>query len=123
LLEALVLLGTVAPLLKFGPAALTGRILRRLLGVPSRPADPQVVSGVAAAVTRAAAHVPFATCLARAVTAWLMVRRRHEGATLRLGVSRDGARGFMAHAWLECNGERVIGGELAQNFTAFPPFS
>jgi len=60
---------------------------------------------VVAAVTRAAPHVPEATrCLARALTGWLMMRRRNEVAIVRLGVNRAGAKAFAAHAWLECNG-------------------
>lgn len=122
LLEAFVLLGAVSPLLKYGPGALTGRVLRRASAMTCGPSDPEIVSAIAAAVTKAAPHVPGATCLARALAAWLMVTRRHEMATVRLGVRLESDSGFAAHAWLECNGRPVLGGETAHGYTPFRDF-
>ena len=123
LLEALTLLSAVSPLLKFGPGKLTGRLIQRASTSAAGPTDAKLASEVAAAVNKAAAHVPTSTCLARALTGWVMVTRRHEAATVRLGVQRGSAREIAAHAWLECNGQRVIGGESAHEYTPFPTFS
>lgn len=122
-IEALVLLGTIAPVLKFGPSALTGRIIRRASSGGAGAADRAFVAEVAAAVKRAAPHVAGATCLAQALTGWLMLTRRQQAATVRLGVSRGSTSELNAHAWVECNGERVIGGEGAAGYTPFPTFS
>ena len=123
MVEAFLLLGVVSPVLKYGPGALTGRILRRASAKTAGPSNPKVVSAVARAVTKAAPHVPGATCLARALAAWFMVTRRHEVATVRLGVRRESDRALAAHAWLECNGLPVLGGETAHGYTPFRHFT
>lgn len=123
LFEALVLLGMVAPVLKYGPGAVAGRLLKRAAAGSSGTADREVVLDVVRAVTRASPHVPGATCLAQALAGWVMVRRRHAGAVVRLGVNRSATSELLAHAWLECNGERVIGGQSGADFTPFPPVS
>jgi Transglutaminase-like superfamily len=121
LLEAVTLLSGVSSLLKYGPDQLTGRLVRRASTSSAGPTNERLGSEVAAAVNQAAAHVPSATCLARALTGWVMVTRRHGSATVRLGVNRGNALEFAAHAWLDCNGQRVIGGENACEYTPFPP--
>ena len=123
LLEALLLLGAVAPVLRFGPSSLTGRLLKRAAATQPGTADRRVVAEVVSAVKSASARVPGSTCLAQALAGWVMVTRRHESAVVRLGVDRDPARGFRAHAWLECNGENVIGEQVASEFVPFPPLS
>lgn len=45
-------------------------------------------------------------CLPRALTACLLLWRGGVSATLHIGVKRYP---FGAHAWVECNGERVLG--------------
>lgn len=122
-IEAAVLLGMIAPGLKFGPSALTGRLIRRASTASSGTADPVLVAEVAAAVRRAAYQVRGGTCLAQALTGWLMMTCRHQPATVRLGVNRDRASGLSAHAWLECNGARIIGGDAAGEYAPFPMFS
>jgi hypothetical protein len=123
LLEAFALLGVISPVLKFGSGKLTGRLIRRASTAVAGHADAKVAFAVAAAVNQAGLHVPGATCLARALTGWLMVTRRHQPATLRLGVHRADSDEFAAHAWLECNGQSVIGGERVHEYTPFPTFS
>ena len=123
LIEAFVLLGAVAPILKHGPGSLTGWLLKRAAAPASGGADARVVAEVARAVSQASPHVPGATCLAQALAGWVMVRRRNESGVVRLGVNRNATAEFLAHAWLECNGERVIGGQIAADFTPFPPVS
>ena len=122
-LEAALLLCAASPVLRLGPSSLTGRLLKRAAARQSDTADRRVVADVVRAVKSASPRVPGSTCLAQALTAWVMVTRRHGGAVVRLGVGRDPAQGFLAHAWLECNGENVLGEQAASEYVPFPPVS
>lgn len=66
---------------------------------------------IAAAVRAASCYVPHATCLTQAVAAQLLLARYGFASHLRLGVARDPAGAFQAHAWVERAGEVVIGGD------------
>jgi hypothetical protein len=62
------------------------------------------------AVTRSAAYLPFpARCLAQALTARAMLRRRGVGSIMHVGVARPDETAFEAHAWLEAAGVEVTG--------------
>lgn len=61
------------------------------------------------------------TCLMNALAAQALLTRYGYPVTLRIGASlKDG--GFAAHAWVERNGEVLIGGPAAmvQEYTPFP---
>lgn len=93
-----------------------------LHGLQPPPASPVIAStrrqaetewrearAIAWALSRAAAHLPFEyLCLARALAAKSMLRRRRIPYILHVGVARD-AGGFEAHAWLEAAGVEVTG--------------
>jgi hypothetical protein len=67
---------------------------------------------LAGAVERAAARLPFATkCLPRAIALHTMLRRRHLRSCLVIAVSDPRRRGEIEdlHAWVETDGETVIG--------------
>ena len=49
------------------------------------------------------------SCLPRAVTAQLMLLRRRCATTLCIGVLQGTQESFEAHAWLELNGEVILG--------------
>lgn len=76
---------------------------------------------LADAIERAGRHVPHARCLSRALAGSVIFARHGHDATLRIGVRRPGEDGFEAHAWLECEGEVVVGGPV-DSFTPFPSF-
>lgn len=69
------------------------------------------------AVERAATVVPGATCLVQALAAEWLLRREGWDPTVRIGVARHG-NGVAAHAWVECGGEIVLGGEEAAAYAA-----
>lgn len=70
----------------------------------------QAALDVGWAVTRVAAYFPrSALCLAQALTARAMLRRRGIGSVLHVGVARSEAAPFEAHAWLEAAGVEVTG--------------
>jgi len=69
---------------------------------------------VAALVASVARRFPTpVTCLAEALAAEAMLRRRGYEPALRLGVRRADAAVFDAHAWVECDG-RIVIGEVAE---------
>jgi len=75
---------------------------------------------IARAVEVASHLVPRSTCLTKALAAHVLLRRvGHEG-VLHIGVARDEAGKFEAHAWLECQGKVIIGGG-PRWFVPLPP--
>jgi hypothetical protein len=79
-------------------------------GATQEQVDRQTASDVGWAVTRIAAPFPTAAmCLAQAMAARAMLRRRGIGSILHLGVAKSRAAPFEAHAWLEAAGVEVTG--------------
>lgn len=73
-------------------------------------AERQAARDVGWAVTRAAAYFPFPLrCLAQALAARAMLRRRGVGSLIHVGVARPDSAAFEAHAWLEAAGVEVTG--------------
>lgn len=65
---------------------------------------------VAWAVTRVVAYFPnSARCLAQALAARAMLRRRGIASLMHIGVARPDSESFEAHAWLEAAGVEVTG--------------
>ena len=62
-------------------------------------------------------YVPGATCLVRALAAETLLRRYGHHACLRIGVSKGSSQALLAHAWVESDGQVVIGGEEAGGLT------
>lgn len=94
--------------------ALEARVLSRNMGVRgSVPAD-----ALAVAVRRASRLVPAPTCLVQALAAAWMLRGAGYEPTLYIGVA-TGEEGFKAHAWLECDGRVLIGGETKDEYHPF----
>ncbi len=76
------------------------------------------------AVNVASRYMPGgAQCLARALTAQVLMSRYGYSPQLRIGVAKGEGGQFEAHAWVECQGEVVIGylGDLSR-FTPMPSF-
>lgn len=100
---------------------------KRILEVftPAPPRDPDGPSpslAAARAIARvgesAAGYVPFpASCLERSLTVWWLLRRRGVTAEIRAGARKSEDR-FEAHAWVECRGAILTGGEEGE----FVPF-
>jgi hypothetical protein len=93
------------------------RWVRFVLGI--RPAiSPSLeairVKRLAWAVQAAARRIPGASCLTQALALQYLLARAGESAEVHIGVAKDDARGFEAHAWLEHRGAILVGdnGEL-----------
>jgi hypothetical protein len=61
-------------------------------------------------------------CLTKALVAQMLLSRKGYQTTLRIGVAHSSTRSLQAHAWLERNGEIVVG-QLRDlgRFTPLPP--
>jgi hypothetical protein len=70
-------------------------------------------------------RVPWrSVCFQRGLAAHRMLRRRGYGSILHYGVAQGEEKGLSAHVWVSLDGQPVIGGEEAPNFTClatFPP--
>jgi len=62
------------------------------------------------AVKAASRWVPQATCLTQAMAVQALLARAGYGSRLEIGVAKDAAHRFEAHAWVTCGNRIVIGG-------------
>jgi hypothetical protein len=119
LLKAALLLG----LLRLGLWLLPFPTLRRLVGAFTarfrrvRDAEPISKAKAVWAVETAARYgFPSATCLTQALAVQVLLARRGYPALLHIGVAR-GEKELKAHAWVESEGEVVIGGFELERYT------
>ncbi len=61
------------------------------------------------AVATAGRYVPRSTCLVQALAAQFVLARHGAPSHIHIGVAQDAQAGFQAHAWLECDGEVLMG--------------
>jgi hypothetical protein len=116
--EACVRLALVETRLRLSPLKSQG--MRDLVPAADAPSAGQLAGGgqaerqaaldISWAVTRIASYFPLsAMCLAQALVARAMLRRRGIESILHVGVARSKAAPFEAHAWLEAVGVEVTG--------------
>ena len=68
------------------------------------------------AVQAAAGRIPAASCLTQAISLQYLMNLAGLDAEVHIGVAKDVARGFEAHAWVEHDGAVILGddGELGR---------
>jgi hypothetical protein len=65
--------------------------------------------------------LPAGPCLSQAIVADMLLRRRGFDSQLRIGVAREESGALRAHAWVESDGEVVMGGEESRDdYSVFP---
>lgn len=69
------------------------------------------VNQIVWAVETTSRYIPGAACLSKAMAAQVLLAEYGHRSELRIGVARDNGR-LRAHAWLEDDGEILIGGNL-----------
>ena len=107
LAEAVLLLTAASKLVRLFPRRASAVLVRALSnGVDIPRVEPALSTDIVRAVQRAERYVPRNSCLSRAVTSCLMLRRRGVRATIRVGARRDMKGGLLAHAWLESGVQR-----------------
>ena len=87
-----------------------------------RPAGRYSMQQIVWAIGAASRRVPRATCLTQAFAAALMLAANGHEATLRVGVAKDDDGRLRAHAWIESNGETILG-DSREAFVAMPPLA
>jgi hypothetical protein len=103
--------------------------LVRFLGEEGRetPAHEQpagLCALVSRAVEAAARHAPWdSRCLAQALVATAMLRRRGLPSTAYLGVARSEGREIQAHAWVRCGTVIVTGGAGQERYRVLTTFA
>jgi hypothetical protein len=68
------------------------------------------------AVRAVSRHVPGATCLTQALAAQALLARSGHKSRIEIGVRKDEQQGFLAHAWVVCGDQIVIGGTEADGY-------
>jgi hypothetical protein len=68
------------------------------------------------AVRAVSRHVPGATCLTQALAAQALLARSGHKSRIEIGVRKDEQQGFLAHAWVVCGDQIVIGGAEAEGY-------
>lgn len=123
LVEALVL----AALVRLGLWLLPFRIVRGQLDKIAQPSvelkqtDPAAMSRVAWAVSVMSRCLPAASCLTQALATRCLLARRGYLADLRIGVIKADSGQLEAHAWVESEGQVIIGGSDSPfRFTPLP---
>jgi hypothetical protein len=110
LLEAMGLLTGIRILLPAFGLKNVRKILRTFSGGLQHTSDGDVTE-ILRLLEAAARRCPLgSTCLTRALAAQLLLRRSGIASRLCIGVKRDHQRKFEAHAWLERDGEIILGG-------------
>jgi len=95
-------------------------ISRRVSMARSAPPVEDSIHLVHQAVGRAARYMPRASCLTRSLSIYAMLGRRGIVTQLRIGVVKDAAGKFLAHAWLERDGAKLFPGEEIERYLPFP---
>lgn len=124
-IEAVVCLGVARLAIRFLPFCRIAPFLGRAMLETPNKSSPIVAPGlqVSWAVRTAGRYTPWESkCLAQAVAAKMMLKRRRLPSTLYLGLSKDGEKGLRAHAWLRCGDRILTGGPIHRHFTQIAAF-
>lgn len=108
LIEAAILL----ILIRVGLQFIQFQTLRKLLAKIAQPKQNKQFSiyKIIWAITMISPYIYGVKCLARAMTAQVILSKQKYPNQLCIGVGRDKQDKFIAHAWVEIKGRTVIGG-------------
>jgi Transglutaminase-like superfamily len=99
---------------------LPSSLVLRKISAPSRldlPPRPQAATRIAWAVAVAARSIPASKCLVQAIAGRNLLARYGFPSQIHIGVAKDSHHWLSAHAWVEVEGETLIGGDT----TAYAP--
>ena len=85
---------------------------------PARQTGPNGLAGAFRAFNAASRLVPGDTCLVRAMAAERYFSEMGFPCLLKIGTRFDEDHRFESHAWLEYEGEVIVGGEISREFSA-----
>lgn len=123
------LLAEALPALAWASIVIALLPFRRVAATAAQPpqvdvhADSTTPRKIAWAVNAWGRRVPWrAVCFQRGLATHRMLRRRGYPSVLHYGVAQREAKGLAAHVWVSLDGEPVIGGEEAPEFTCLATF-
>ena len=95
---------------------------------PLEPSAREAARSIGWAVRTAASFTPWkSTCLVQVLAAQSMLRKQGIAGVFYLGATNDGSEqdssGFLAHAWLKCNGEFITGEAGHEQYTVISSLS
>ena len=120
LVKAFLIVATIRLSLWVFPFPLVQRMAARLGRRSPRALEPlsaTLVESRAWAVELVSGLVPRATCLTQALALQILLGRSGNPSQLRIGVALDEGRRLLAHAWLESEGQVLIGGQDLARYT------
>ncbi len=118
LIQVALLLAIVRLSLKTMPFQKTHSLAERI-SEPSgntKPSSPEAVEDIAWAVDMLGKRMP-GSCLTQAFIARILLGRRGLPTHLHIGAVKEEDGGFLAHAWLECDGRIIVGGHELELYT------
>jgi len=68
------------------------------------------------AIEAASRQLPSSSCLTKALAAQALLNRHGYASQLMIGVARNEAWGFEAHAWITCQNQVLIGGPETERY-------
>lgn len=90
----------------------------------SNAAEIPLIKSVSWAISIMSRHTIWESkCLAQAITAKYMLRRRNIKSTLYLGVAKNEKQEMLAHAWLRSGEKIVTGARTKENFVVLSSFA
>ena len=92
-------------------------LTRRLFSARVRKATSQNINELVCAVNSASRRLPFISCMPRAIVAQRLLALHGYRAAMRIGVAPPGENKLQAHAWLEYEGEAVLGASELDRYT------
>jgi hypothetical protein len=118
-------------LARIAMACVPFRRIAAWLGMPgaespstASPEETRTAEAIGWAVGALGPRVPWdGRCLAQALAATGMLRRRGLEGTVAIGARAGSSAGFEAHAWLRVGPTVVTGGDVYQSFQSFTTFA
>lgn len=96
-----------------------GALRRMALRTAKKTSEVPHLSRLVWAVMVASRYVPLATCLTQALALQWLLRRSGHASRVYLGARKNPTRKLEAHAWVECEGRVVMGGDEARGYVSF----
>jgi hypothetical protein len=127
LIEASLCLGIARLAIKFLPFRWIKRGWGESQAAPPEKPDatpPELLERISRAVAKASRHLPWdCACLAQAMAAKAMLKRRGIPSTLCLGLTTDGEARVRGHAWLKCGEQVLTGRQGMEGFAVIAAFA
>jgi len=112
LLRAFVAVGSAWVAVRlFPPSVVLRRVSEEI--PPLSPRRPQTAGRIGWAIAVAARYIPGSKCLVQAIAGRNLLASYGFSGAIHIGVAKDSRNWLSAHAWVEVEGQTVIGGDTA----------